>query len=238
MLPRPSGVPASISGYCRPPMGLKGFERRLERLVEGVFAKAFKSSLRPVELGRRLIREMDDQRTVNVKGNVAAPNHFTITLGPDDHEQFLEIEESLLRALADEARNHARDEGYVFMGPVEVLLKRDDDLGVGSFGLSARFKEAEGGGAAGSLVLSDGKRVPLSAGVVTIGRAADAVVRLSDTSVSRRHAEVRPTGDGWSIVDLGSTNGTRVNGAGVRERRLADGDRISVGDATIRFEAS
>src|SRR5438270_4725251 len=137
-------------------MGLKGFERRLERLVEGAFARAFKSSLRPVELGRRLIREMDDQRTVNVQGNVAAPNHFTITLGSEDFTQFAEIEESLVRALADEARNHAREEGYAFMGPVEVHLKRDADLGVGSFSLSARFKEGAGGSTGGAVLLPDG----------------------------------------------------------------------------------
>jgi len=218
-------------------MGLKGFERRLERLVEGVFAKAFRSSLRPVELGRRLIREMDDQRTVNVQGNVAAPNHFTITLGPDDHAQFAEIEESLLRALADEARGHAREEGYVFMGPVEVLLKRDDELGVGSFGLSARFKEGAGGTSGGSLVLEDGTRITLSDAVAVIGRGADSAVRLADASVSRRHAEVRRTGDGWTVVDLGSTNGTRVNGSPVTERRLEDGDTIAAGDAKLRFEA-
>jgi hypothetical protein len=218
-------------------MGLKGFERRLERLVEGVFARAFKSSLRPVELGRRLIREMDDQRTVNVQGNVAAPNHFTITLGPDDHAQFAEIEESLLRALADEARTHAREESYVFMGPVEVLLKRDDDLGVGSFGLSARFKEGVGGSAGGAVVLGDGRRFPLAGATLTIGRATDATVRVTDTSVSRRHAEIRPAGGGWTIVDLGSTNGTRVNGSPVTERTLQDGDTITVGDATLRFEA-
>jgi hypothetical protein len=219
-------------------MGLKGFERRLERLVEGVFAKTFKSSLRPVELGRRLIREMDDQRTVNVQGGVAAPNSFTITVGPEDYTQFTEIEESLIRALADEARTHAREEGYVFMGPVEVVLQRDTDLGVGSFGLSARFKEGPGGTSGGSLVLPDGQRVPLGDAAITIGRAADAAVRLTDTSVSRRHAEVRRTGDGWTIVDLGSTNGTRVNGAPVTDRRLQDGDTITVGDASLRFEAS
>ena len=219
-------------------MGLKGFERRLERLVEGAFARAFKSSLRPVELGRRLIREMDDQRTVNVQGNVAAPNHFTITLGPDDYAQFAEIEESLLRALAEEARTHAREEAYVFMGPVEVVLKKDEELGVGSFGLSARFKEGAGGSSGGSIVLDDDRRVALGDQALTIGRATDAGVRVGDTSVSRRHAEIRPTGDGWTIVDLGSTNGTRVNGRPITERRLADGDTITVGDATLRFEAS
>src|SRR3954463_12677151 len=155
-------------------MGLKGFERRLERLVEGVFARAFKSSLRPVELGRRLIREMDDQRTVGVAGNVVAPNLFTIPLGPDDHAQFAEIEESLLRALGDEARTHAREQGYTFLGPVEVVLQKDNDLGVGSFGLSARFKEGPGGKAGGSLVLPDGSRIALADAAITIGRAANA----------------------------------------------------------------
>ena len=217
-------------------MGLKGFERRLERLVEGVFARAFKSSLRPVELGRRLIREMDDQRTVDVHGRVAAPNAFLITLGADDHQQFAEIEESLVRALSDEARTHAREEGYSLMGPIEVRLERDDELGVGSFALSARFKEGPGGTPGGALVMADGTRHQLVAEPVVIGRANDAAVRLADTSVSRRHAEVRPAGDGWTVVDLGSTNGTRVNGVAVTERRLQDGDTISVGDTTLRFE--
>jgi hypothetical protein len=221
-------------------MGLKGFERRLERLVEGVFARAFKSTLKPVELGRRLVREMDDQRTVRVDGTVAAPNHFTITLGPEDHEQFASIEESLLRELGDAARTHARDEGYVFMGPVEVALKRDDDLRAGSFGLSARFKEGAGGTRGGSIVLADGARTTLpTSGSITLGRAAECEVRLTDTSVSRRHAEVRANGDGtWTVVDLGSTNGTKVNGATVNERKLKDGDTISTGDTHLRFEAS
>ena len=221
-------------------MGLKGFERRLERLVEGVFARAFKSTLKPVELGRRLVREMDDQRTVRVDGTVAAPNHFTITLGPEDHEQFASIEESLLRELGDAARTHARDEGYVFMGPVEVALNRDDDLRAGSFGLSARFKEGAGGTGGGSIVLADGTRTTLpTTGSITLGRAAECEVRLTDTSVSRRHAEVRANGDGtWTVVDLGSTNGTKVNGATVSERKLKDGDTISTGDTHLRFEAS
>ncbi|HYD09204.1 MAG TPA: DUF3662 and FHA domain-containing protein [Acidimicrobiales bacterium] len=223
-------------------MGLKGFERRLERLVEGVFARAFKSTLKPVELGRRLVREMDDQRTAKVDGSVAAPNHFTVTLGPEDHEQFASIEESLLRELGDAARTHARDEGYVFMGPVDVVLHRDDDLRAGSFGLSARFKEGEGGTQGGSIVAPDGSRVPLpgpAGATITVGRAAECEVRLTDTSVSRRHAEIRANGDGtWTVKDLGSTNGTKVNGATVNERKLKDGDTISTGDSHLRFEAS
>ena len=219
-------------------MGLKGFERRLERLVEGAFARAFKSSLRPVELGRRLTREMDHQRTVNVQGTMAAPNDFTITLGPEDHAQFAEIEDSLSSSLADAAREHARDEGYTFMGPVEIHLEIDPDLSAGSFSLSARFKEGPGGTTGGALVLNDGTRITLSGTGAVIGRSPDCSVHIADSSVSRRHAEVRPEGDGWLLVDLGSTNGTRVNGATVKERRLVDGDAITVGDAKLRFEAS
>jgi hypothetical protein len=219
-------------------MGLKGFERRLERLVEGVFARTFRSSLRPVELGRRLVREMDDQRTVHVGGGVAAPNSFTITLGPDDHAQLAEIGESVVRALGDEARTHAKEQGYRFLGPVEVAVKLDPDLGLGSFGLSARFKEGPGGTAGGSLVLPDGTRIALVGEAITIGRATEAEIQLNETKVSRRHAQVRPTSDGgWMIADLDSTNGTRVNGAVVTERRLNPDDAISVGDTVIRFEA-
>ncbi len=219
-------------------MGLKGFERRLERLVEGVFARAFRSSLRPVELGRRLVREMDDQRTVNVRGGTAVPNDFTITLGPEDHDEFAEVEETLNRDLADAARLHAREEGYAFMGPVTVHLERDEEMRTGSFALSARFKEGPGGGTGGAVVLPDGRRVDLGAAAVTVGRAAECAVTLTDTSVSRRHAELRPTNEGWVVVDLGSTNGTRVNGVTISERTLKDGDLITVGDVQLRFEAT
>lgn len=219
-------------------MGLKGFERRLERMVEGVFARAFKSSLRPVELGRRLVREMDDQRTVNVRGQVAAPNHFTVSLGPEDHAQFAEIGDSLTRELADAARSHARDEGYTFMGPVEVHLNLDDDLRTGSFSLSARFREGVAGTKGGAVILPGGQRITLDSGVAVIGRAPGSAVHLSDSSVSRRHAELRPAGDGWLVADLGSTNGTKVNGLTVVERRLREGDVVSVGDVQLRFEAS
>ena len=219
-------------------MGLKGFERRLERLVEGVFARAFKSSLRPVELGRRLIREMDDQRTVNVQGNVAVPNDFTITLGPEDHEQFADIADTLARELADAAREHARDEGYSFLGPVEVDLVTSDSMRTGAFQITARMRQGEGGAGAGSLVLPTGERVPLTEQVLTVGRLPECNIVLADPNVSRNHAEIRPQGAGFVLVDLGSTNGSRVNGVRVSEHALVDGDEIAFGNTRMRFEAS
>src|SRR5213078_2994520 len=101
-------------------MGLQQFERRLERLVEGVFAKAFKSGLQPVELGRRLTREMDANRTLGVRGTIA-PNHFVFELSQSDFQRFAAFEEALRRELAEAARQHARDENYEFLGPVEVI---------------------------------------------------------------------------------------------------------------------
>ena len=221
----------------RPIMGLQQFERRLERLVEGVFAKAFRGGLQPVELGRRLTREMDAQRTVGVRGTIA-PNSFVFALAPADLERFESFSDALTRELADAAREHARSERYIFLGPVEVALEPDDSLTSGMFLVSGSVKEAAGGGAVGSLRLTDGSRVAITARPVTIGRMAECDIVLTDESVSRRHAEVRRQGSDIVVVDLGSTNGTKVNGAGVRERRLNDGDEITVGTTTMRFEAS
>ncbi len=218
-------------------MVLRNFERKLEQLVEGAFVRAFRSSVRPIELGRRLAREIDDHRTLGVSGQVVAPNHFLIRLNESDHEEFSEVHDTLVRQLEEAAREHARDEGYTFMGPVEVVLEVDPALRTGSFTIESRLREGPGG-SAGSLVLPTGERVRLGDDPVSIGRLPDCTIVLADPNVSRRHAEVRRHGDGYVVVDLGSTNGTRVNGAGVRERALLDGDEVGVGSTTIRFEAS
>ena len=219
-------------------MGLKQFERRLERMVEGVFSGLFKSGLRPVELGRRLVREMDDERTVDVRGRTVVPNHFTVELSSSDHEAFADIADTLARELADAAREHARDESYAFLGPVEVELVLTDGMRTGSFTITGRMKQGAGGAGAGSLVLPTGDRVPLGESVLTIGRLPESNIVLADPNVSRSHAEIRPRGVGYVVVDLGSTNGTRVNGVRISEQDLVDGDEIAFGNTRMRFEAS
>ena len=218
-------------------MGLQQFERRLERLVEGVFAKAFRSGLQPVEVGRRLTREMDLHRTHGVRGLVA-PNSFEIALAPPDHQRFEPFADTLVRDLGEMARQHARDEGYTFLGPVEITLETDQSLTPGMFLVSGEVREGRGGGPVGSLLLADGTRIALGDEPVTIGRLPDCDVVLEDRNISRRHAEVRRIPNGFVVVDLDSTNGTRVNGANVKERRLEDGDEITLGSSKIRFEAS
>ena len=121
---------------------------------------------------------------------------------------------------------------------VHVELQVDDSLTQGQFLVASGFQEAPGGAAVGSIYLVDGRRVQIGEDALVIGRMPECDVPLSDSNVSRRHAEVRRQGTGFVVVDLGSTNGTRVNGAQVKERLLNNGDEITVGATKLRFEAS
>ncbi|MBA3288803.1 MAG: DUF3662 domain-containing protein [Acidimicrobiia bacterium] len=219
-------------------MGLQSLERRLERMVEGVF-RGSRSTIRPIELGRRLVREMDDQRSVDVKGRRVVPNHFAIQLHPRDHESFAEIADVLRAELVEAAREYAREEGYHFMGPVHVELNADEDVKPGRFDVVAQLKQAVGGVGAGSLVLPSGQRIALGDRPMSVGRSSGNSIPLSDQNVSRHHAEIRPAAGAYVVADLGSTNGTMVNGTRIAgEQRLNDGDILSFGATYIRFEAS
>ncbi|MST32841.1 DUF2662 domain-containing protein [Acidimicrobiaceae bacterium USS-CC1] len=214
-------------------MGLQQFERRLERVVEGVFARAFRSGLQPVEIGRRLTREMDLQRTLAPRGTLT-PNHFVITLSPEDADRFAPIEDELVTELVSVARDHAAREDYVFIGPVIVELEVDEHLVEGTLDLASEMTRT-GGGA--TVVLGDGRRIPLGSNPLVIGRLPECDVVLADGNVSRRHAEIRPHGDGWVLADLGSTNGTRLNGFRLTApRELRSGDEIAVGNSLLHFE--
>jgi len=220
-------------------MGLQSIERRLERMVDGVFSRRRRGSIRPIELGRRLVREMDDNRSVDVKGRRIVPNDFTVLLSPTDHAGFSDIEDALTTELGEAAREYAREESYHFMGPVLVKLMVDNNLKPGRFGISSQLKQAAGGLGAGSLVLPSGQRVALGEHVTTVGRLPESTISINDTNVSRNHAEIRTGSAAYVAVDLGSTNGTMVNGVRiVGEQRLNDGDIISFGSTHVRFEAS
>ncbi len=218
-------------------MALQEFERRLERLVEGVFAKAFRRGLTPIEVGRRLTREMDVRRTVGVRG-IIAPNSFRVAVSRQDHDTVIaKMEQALRNDLAGYAREHARQEGYSLVGPVEVTFEVDDGIGTGEFLVTSDMAEGPGGGPVAALVSADGSRVEIGADPVTIGRHPDCDVVLNDAEVSRQHAEVRREDGAFVVLDLGSLNGTRVNGAGVKQPRpLQDGDEISIGGHVLHFE--
>lgn len=207
-------------------------------MVEGVF-RLSRTTIRPIELGRRLIREMDDHRSVDVKGQRIVPNDFTVLLSPSDHAGFADIETSLRTELVEACREYAREEGYHFMGPVAVELQIDNALKPGRFGISSQLKQAEAGMRPGTIVMPSGDRVELTAEVNLIGRLADCAIVLSDGNTSRHHAKIHRAGSRFVISDLGSTNGTYVNGEQLTAgHRLADGDIITVGAVSLRFEAS
>lgn len=217
-------------------VGLQRFEQRLERLVEGTFSKAFRSGLQPVEIARKLVRAMEDGRTLGVRGKVV-PNDFTVELSGADYDRFEHFDDVLARELADQARETARDEHYSFVGPVEVRLVESDRVRKGTCRVGADIVEGAMG-LVGSLVLPDGRRIPLGDEPVTIGRMPDCTIPVDDARVSRHHAEVKPEPEGYVVHDAGSMNGTLVNGVGVKDHLLVDGDVIGVGSATMRFEAS
>jgi catechol 2,3-dioxygenase-like lactoylglutathione lyase family enzyme len=218
-------------------MGLQQFEERLERLVEGTLAKPFRSNLQPIEIGRRLTREMDLHRRVGVHGLIA-PNVFSVTLAPADVDRFANFVDALSRELADAAREHAKLEGYSFVGPVDVQIYEGSRLRTGRFTVTAEVREGVDGLSVVEVVLPDGNRVELGSDPLTIGRLPECGIVLADPNVSRRHAEIRRSGTSVVVHDLGSTNGTRVNGERIGEQHLSSGDEITVGSTSLVIEMS
>jgi hypothetical protein len=223
---------------------LRDFERRLEGLVEGVFAKTFRSGLQPVELAKRLIREMDADKTVGVHG-VIAPNHFEFSLARVDGERFEQAEKALVQELKQVVRDAAAERGWGLIGPPEVEFEIDDDRKKGEFHCEASFVEGEDrvapappGGGASLVVRDDGaepRTVRLTGQVTTIGRLPQCEVVVHDPGASRRHAQIRESGGTYTLMDLGSTNGTQLNGQTVQSRELQDGDRITIGTTVLEF---
>ncbi len=243
---------------------LQLLERRLEELVSGAFTRVFKGKVEPVEVAAQLQRETDDNRTVVGEGRILVPNDFVVELGTTDYERLAPYAKPLGAELSDMVSEHAAEEGYSFVGPVRVSLERVEDLGTGRFLVRSGVSAAEAppspaarpvsprqeqppGENDGTALLSapraltvtfpGGTRrtIPLRGGVTTIGRSPECDVRLDDTGASRRHAEIRLEGNRATITDLGSTNGTTVNGQPVTSRELLDGDRLLIGSSTLVF---
>jgi len=246
---------------------LRSIESRIEGLFEGVFGRAFRTHVQPIELARKLVKEMDDHRSVSVS-RVYVPNEYTIYLSPQDRRQFAAYEGSLVGELQEYLAEHARREDYELLTPPRVLVTTDDDLAVGEFGIATRIAaDAERGAEPVPAELSvdepahtmiyraesapedtpgpapepelrltvAGKTRTSAKERTVLGRSRQSDVYVPDTNVSRRHAEVhRQDGEFW-LVDLGSTNGTQLNGERIERARLQDGDRITIGSTEIVF---
>lgn len=243
---------------------LQRFERRLEGLVNKPFAKAFKSEVQPVEIASALQRECDDRAAIVSRTRTMVPNEFAVQLGERDHERLSVYAEPLRQELAGMVRDYAQEQGYLFVGPVDVRLEKADNLDTGMFRVRSQAvpgpvpvaydQGASRGPAASPAGRSDqdqfgqagvredtgvwleinGVPHPLNRQVVTIGRGTDTDLRIDDPSVSRRHAEIR-LGANPVIVDLGSTNGVVVNGRRAPQAPLRDGTTIVLGSTTLVF---
>ncbi len=251
---------------------LRSLESKIAGLVEGTFSRAFRSEVRPVEIARKLAREMEEHRTHSLS-RTYVPNEYRVYLSPRDRERFAEYEDALVSELTGYLLEHARRERLVLMSRPMVEFETDDRLGLGEFGIQTRVvtpepdedeeapppDQSEASGrtmiysTAGrvaepleerarsrqqtALLLMGGKRLVVGPGGVTMGRSRQCDVTVDDPNVSRTHAEVRPRGGSWVLSDLGSTNGSRLNGRRVEGSEvLKPGDEIELGTTVLRFE--
>ncbi len=223
---------------------LQRFESRLEQAVSGAFAKAFRSAVQPVELAAALQREIDNSAQILSRNRRLVPNTFGVELSPVDYERLQPYSHSLHSELLDMLREHADEQHYVFAGPVSIDFSQADDLVTGRFRVrgkataevEAASTEGRSSRPAVASIVVNGSAHPLSPPGLVVGRGSEADLRINDPGVSRRHAEFRVTGRDTprlTVFDLGSTNGTVVDGRRVTETELFDGTTVRIGNTDI-----
>ena len=237
----------------------RDFERKLEGLFEGVFLRAFKSGVQPVELGKKLVREVEGHKTIGVSSRIYVPNRYEIGLSPEDYSRF----ESYQAVMATELENllitYMKEKGYTVLDRPRVRLVEIDSLREGEFWIKSRMvgelpdesdvagdqggilRDGEPGGPYVLELLDSGdvsQEFPLEKETVQVGRIGENDIVLPDPNVSRVHARLVQRGDSFSIIDLGSTNGVWVNEGRVAEAELATNDVIRLGGTRLVFRRS
>ena len=219
-----------------------------------MFARAYGSAIRPLNLGRELLGLIDSMD----KSSPLNPD-FVVNLNATDYEAFADIEKHLLRELAEAATQFAERNDLRHQAPISVILRVDDAIKVGTFsitneieleimtdaGVVAKVSEiAEPMNSSprlveAALVLQNGERITLDTDSLKIGRQASCRIVFNDSNVSREHAQLRRSADGWKLLDLGSTNGTKINGVKIAEEQLlVNGDELGFGTSSAKFEIS
>ncbi len=224
------------------------FEQRLEHMVTGAFARAFRSAVQPVEIAAALQREADNSAQILSRDRRLAPNDFAIDLSPTDFDRLSGFGDALSRELADMLHQHANEEHYAFVGPVRLDFRRSEELTTGRFRVRSRAtaavtpvtgqRQTETAFRRAPVILEiNGTRHPVEPPGVVVGRGTTTALRIDDPGVSRQHAEFRlePSGNTYAatVVDLGSTNGTTVDGQRVQQAALRDGATVQVGSTRI-----
>jgi hypothetical protein len=254
---------------------LKSVETTIANLVEGTFGRVFRSEVRPMELARKLAREMDAHRTVSVS-RVYVPNEYSVWLSPDDRARYDGVEHEVIEELCGYLLEHARREDLIMASPPHIAFHTDERLALGEFGIQARLvrpddhsdeqqqpsiEQEEHGhtmiystsarvrepieeahaqrGVPRALLAVGSRRLLVPPRGAVVGRSRDCEIVLDDAGISRRHAELRPGPEGWTVEDLGSTNGVLVNGQQISGPWLLQaGDRVELGSTEAVFEVA
>jgi hypothetical protein len=222
-------------------------EKKLESAVGGVFARAFKGDVQPVEITARLQRELDSEAKLLSRDRKLVPNEFKIVLSGHDYDRLTPYSKTLNSEIAPQLLSYAADKGYIFNGPVALEYTLDDSLPIGRFRIDSAAVAGVVDAAepvasshqrtSGLVVEVNGVRHPLTAPGLTIGRGTDADLRINDPGVSRVHARINvieaDSGTSLNIEDLGSTNGITVDGNRTRQAGLSQGSRIEIGSTKL-----
>jgi hypothetical protein len=229
---------ANIEGYASAATGrslglLDNFERGLERAVNGAFAKTFRSGLQPVEITSALKRELDTKAVVVARDRILVPNKFVIRLNPNDYDNITGLGPAVIDEFVAQVERHATIQHYSFAGGISIELESQDGLAQGVIDIdSVNVK----GSVAWTPVLDiDGKRHPITSARTIIGRGSDADITVDDTGISRKHVEILWDGKRGQVNDLGSTNGSKLNGMPLRKAPLEPDSVIEIGRTRIVF---
>ena len=224
--------------------GLQNFEHKLEQMISGAFARAFRSAVQPVEIAAALQRECDNNAQILSRQRRMAPNSFHVELSQSDLDRLSPYDSALAEEMIHQVEDHAEQQGYVFPGPVRIAFEAADDLTTGRFRIRSQAQARVTGsatdtqvGRARALLDINGTNHPLQPPGLVIGRGTEADVRINDPGVSRRHVEFQVDLSGgslrMSVRDLGSTNGMLVDGHRITQTAVHDGTTVKIGNTTM-----
>ena len=212
---------------------LDSFERGLERAVNGAFAKTFKSGLQPIEITSALRRELDTKAAVVSRDRILVPNQFTVRLAPGDFERMTGLGAALTDELTQLVQQHASAQHYSFAGGISIRFEQKPGLSEGMIEVAS--VNVQGTIAWTPIVDINGKRHPITRSHTIIGRGSDADITVDDSSISRKHVEILWDGKRAQVNDLGSTNGSLLNGEKVSKAPLSPDSVIDIGRTRIVF---
>ena len=225
---------------------LDRFEKSVEGAVNGVFSKLGSKDLQPVDLSSALEREIDNEAMPVGRDRTVAPNEYRFKLSTPDFDHIEQWgSETLADELADNLTNYARSQHYAFVGPVVVVFEEDLELAKGNFKLTSASVQGnavpvttEEQNEDSPLLEINGNQYLLTKDKTVIGRGSGCDIVIDDPGISRKHLEIDITPGGVIARDLGSTNGTYVEGHQVPAATLLDGNTITIGRTRILYWAS